>query len=263
MCVDDRALPPELPAAIARSVGELPHPEFPVLTSSDGARFQAAMVEAADPIGPAVVLLPDVRGLIPFYVELGRRIAQAGHHTVVVDYFGRTAGAEIRGEGFEFMPHLMQTTPEQIQADIAAAIAESNRRTGEGRAVAMGFCFGGSQCFVAARNPQLDLAGVVGFHAGLDGSRFGLFPSPMDNTADVHGPVLALFGGDDASIPLDQVKRFEGGLAAAGTDHTVVVYPGAPHSFFDRRFAEFESECDDSWQRLLGFLDRVGGAGRD
>jgi carboxymethylenebutenolidase len=34
------------------------------------------------------------------------------------------------------------------------------------------------------------------------------------------------------------------------------VYPDAPHSFFDRRFDEYRSECDDAWRRMLDFIDR-------
>jgi carboxymethylenebutenolidase len=34
------------------------------------------------------------------------------------------------------------------------------------------------------------------------------------------------------------------------------VYPGAPHSFFDRRAAEQAEASEDAWRRMLGFLDR-------
>ena len=34
----------------------------------------------------------------------------------------------------------------------------------------------------------------------------------------------------------------------------MVVYEGAPHSFFDRSFAEYAKECDDAWRRVLGFI---------
>ena len=38
------------------------------------------------------MILPDVRGLYPFYTELAERFAQAGYHAIALDYFGRTAG---------------------------------------------------------------------------------------------------------------------------------------------------------------------------
>jgi carboxymethylenebutenolidase len=35
----------------------------------------------------------------------------------------------------------------------------------------------------------------------------------------------------------------------------VVVYPGAPHSFFDRKYSEFADESADAWTRVLAFID--------
>ena len=34
----------------------------------------------------------------------------------------------------------------------------------------------------------------------------------------------------------------------------MVIYDGAPHSFFDRTFAEHEAACDDAWRQILGFV---------
>jgi len=34
-----------------------------------------------------------------------------------------------------------------------------------------------------------------------------------------------------------------------------VVYDGAPHSFFDRTFAQYREACDDAWRRVLRFVD--------
>ena len=67
-------------------------------------------------------------------------------------------------------------------------------------------------------------------------------------------PVLALMGGDDPSIPLESVEEFRAALEAAGTSHEVVVYPGAPHSFFDRRYEEFADDSADAWRRVLEFI---------
>ena len=38
------------------------------------------------------MILPDVRGLHPFFEELALRFAEAGVHAVAIDYFSRTAG---------------------------------------------------------------------------------------------------------------------------------------------------------------------------
>src|SRR3954465_14410197 len=104
------------------------------LTSADGTTFSAALAESAEPTGgPAVIIFPDVRGLYRFYIELAERFAQAGHHAIAIDYFGRTAGTGERDEDFEYMPHVVQTRVAQVQADAGAALRELRERTGVSR----------------------------------------------------------------------------------------------------------------------------------
>jgi carboxymethylenebutenolidase len=50
------------------------------------------------------------------------------------------------------------------------------------------------------------------------------------------------------------VDVFDGALAAAEVPHEIVTYPGAPHSFFDRKHAEFAADSADAWARVLAFV---------
>jgi carboxymethylenebutenolidase len=52
------------------------------------------------------------------------------------------------------------------------------------------------------------------------------------------------------------VNAFDKALDAAGVEHEVVIYPGAPHSFFDRKYEDFASESEDAWNRVLALLER-------
>ena len=63
-------------------------------------------------------------------------------------------------------------------------------------------------------------------------------------------------GGADAGIPVDQVHEFEQALAAAAVEHEIVIYDGAPHSFFDRKQEEFADASADAWSRVLAFIER-------
>ncbi len=255
MCFDFDALPPDLPADLALPpIAGGAGAERLELTSADGARFAAALAQSPEPRAPAVAILPDVRGLYPFYVALAERFAQAGHHAIAIDYFGRSAGVGERGEDFDWAPHVAQTQPELIRADMAAAIDALRERTGVATFAAVGFCFGGSQAFLAATDAQLGLAGVVGFYGRLTSARSNM-PSPKDAAPQTRCPVLGLFGGADASIPQEDVEAFERGLQAAGGAHEIEVYPGAPHSFFDRAYEQRAEACADAWRRMLAFLD--------
>ena len=256
MCFAPDSRPPPLPAALrAAAMGGAPAEPL-TLVSADGTAFSAALARPPHPSGVAVLVLPDVRGLYRFYVELTERFALAGHAAVALDYFGRTAGLLPRDEAFEHLPHVRRTRPELIQQDAAAALGALRERTGATGAAAVGFCFGGTQAFLAATSAELGLDGVAGFYGGLDGSRWGI-PSPPDVVAQMRCPVLGLFGGADAAIPVPAIERFRERLEGAGVDHDIVIYPGAPHSFFDRRQADHADASRDAWRRLLAFLDRI------
>jgi carboxymethylenebutenolidase len=257
MCFDHDARPPAPPAdlLLPRLAGGAAA-ELLELTSADGTRFSAAFAESAEPRGPAVVILPDVRGLYRFYVELAERFAQAGHHAVTIDYFGRTAGTGERGDDWGYWDHVLATTPEQVQADAAAAVALLRERTGAERVAAVGFCFGGAQAFLAATGDAAGVDGVVGFYGGLNGERLGI-PSPKDEAAATRMPVLALFGGADEGIPADARATFAANLERSGAEHEIHVYDGAPHSFFDRKQEQFAEASQDAWRRTLGFLGRL------
>jgi carboxymethylenebutenolidase len=255
MCFEFDALPPLLPADVPRVAGGAAA-EVLELESPDGTRFSAAFAGTSEVRGPGVLIYPDVRGLYPFYIDLAERFAEAGHHAVVIDYFGRTAGLGPRDEDFEYMEHVPQTRSAQIQEDSMAAIDEVSRRVGETRFVAVGFCFGGGEAFLATTNDGLGLAGAVGFYAGLDRARWGL-EGPLDRAFDMKGPLLGLFGGADQGISEEQIEEFSRRLDAAGVEHDFHVYPGAPHSFFDRRAEEFEADSADAWRRVLAFVTTV------
>jgi carboxymethylenebutenolidase len=66
-----------------------------------------------------------------------------------------------------------------------------------------------------------------------------------------------MMGGDDQGIPVEVVDAFDGALDEAGIEHELVVYPGAPHSFFDRKQEEFASASEDAWNRVLAFVERL------
>ena len=163
-------------------------------------------------------MLPDVRGLYGFYEELALRFAERGYAAVAIDYFGRTAGAAKRDDGFEYAEHVAQTTPEGIRADVAAAVAHL-RGLGVERVLAVGFCFGGRQAWLAAADGH-GLAGAVGFY-GMPGVRNGQ-PGAAQRAGELEAPLLALMAGDDHAIGADQVEAFEAALREAGAEHEVV-----------------------------------------
>ena len=180
------------------------------------------------------------------------RFAQAGHDAVAIDYFGRTAGISERPNDWDFWPHVHATTFAGIRDDVTAAVSHL-RSARPGRSVfTVGFCFGGSSSWHQSAN-GLGLAGAIGFYGKP--RRPEETSGAIDRVAGMTSPILALMGGDDPSIPLDTVEEFRAALEEAGTPHEVVVYPGAPHSFFDRHYEDFAGDSADAWRRVLGFIE--------
>jgi len=251
MCYPFDAQPPEAPG----KKGEASTEDL-ILTSGDGARFAAFAAKAANPSGPGVVVMPDVRGLFPFYKEFARGFAEQGINAVAIDYFGRTAGTDVdkRPEDFAFMDHVAQTRAPQISGDVGAAVAYLRSPAGGSctSIFTVGFCMAGSLSWVQAANGH-GLAGAIGFYGRPGPGRDGA-PGPAGRAHEMKAPILALMGGADQGIGPDQVQVLRDALQTAGIEHEVIVYPGAPHSFFDRTYTEHAEASADAWRRVLDFI---------
>ncbi|MGI8550405.1 MAG: dienelactone hydrolase family protein [Dehalococcoidia bacterium] len=254
MCFPFNAQPPIIPVA-----GAAADAEHVTLTSSDGTEFAAFAARASEPGRPGIVVLPDVRGLFRFYEELALRFAEQGISAVAIDYFGRTAGVGTRDESFPFMEHVAQTRPEQVAGDVGAAVRYLRSEAGGSSSpiFTVGFCFGGAQSWLQAANGH-GLAGVIGFYGGPGPGRDGS-PGPAQRAREFACPVLALMAGADQWITPDQVDVLRRALEDAGVENEVVVYPDAPHSFFDRSFEEHAEASADAWQRMLAFIHQHSG----
>jgi carboxymethylenebutenolidase len=254
MCYDDQAQPPASPNANGQARGE-----DLVLTASDGNRFAAYLATPEQTATAAVLIYPDVRGLFQFYKDLALRFAETGVTALAIDYFGRTAGLTSRDESFEFMPHVQQMRLENFTNDVEAALSYLRDSAGaDAKIFAVGFCMGGTLTLLTGANQELGFTGLIPFYPGLS-RPIGGQGTALENARRVSYPVLGLFGGADQGIPQDQVQQLDDLLDATGVEHTIIVYPGAPHSFFDRRAAEFAEASSDAWRQIQRFITTHAG----
>lgn len=248
MCYDDLARPPLPPGVGGGSNGD-----DIIVTAADGNRFNAYLARPAQPSGAQILIYPDVRGLHQFYRELALRFADVGVTALAMDYFGRTAGLGPRDDKFDWMPLVQQLTLPEIYRDASAALATLRQGEGAQRATfIVGFCMGGSLTLYSGTQ-DLGLAGIIGFYTGfsrkMDDGR-----SALDDSPRVRYPYLGLYGGADQGIPAEQLELLDKNLDTAGVEHEIKIYPGATHSFFDRRQAEFADASADAWERMLSFI---------
>jgi carboxymethylenebutenolidase len=218
-----------------------------VLSAADGNRFRGYAARAATPSGAGVVIIPDPRGVHPFYKELVRRFAQVCVDAVVIDYIDRTAGMTERPENFDLRAAIGQTKPDAIAADVAAGIAYL--RSPAGGAVesvfTVGFCFGGAQSWRQSA-VQPGLSGSIGF--------YGIPSRVRDVIPQMRAPLLLLLAGNDQATTQEDFAQFDRELTQAGVPHEMVVYEGAPHSFFDRSFEQHQDASADAWRQMLTFI---------
>jgi carboxymethylenebutenolidase len=241
MCFDDDSEPP-IPVISGAAVS---HDDL-TLMAADGNEFAAFRAMPDGPATTGVIVLPDVRGLYHFYEELALRFAERGYVALAMDYFGRTLGVGKRENDWDFRPHVDATTQEGIQADVRAC-AEDRRALGCTSIFTIGFCFGGSNSWNAAASGH-GLKGAIGYYGRP--ARF------LGNAARVDAPLLILQGGADQAISHEDNLELEQALQEHDKQYELIEYDGAPHSFFDRKQAEFKEASDDSWRRVLEFITR-------
>jgi len=245
MCHDDISRPPASP----RSEPVTDHHGL-TLTSADGTSFSAFYATSANPkVG--VVILPDVRGLHPFYGALAERFAEADLSAVAIDYFARTAGISDTGwrpEDFDWQTHIKDTSPIQVNDETRAAMDFLRTQHGDRLPIiTVGFCFGGGQAWRQSSS-DLDLAAVIGFYGRPD----------TVGRAAKHSkkPTIMFIAGADSTPVADQLALAEE-MRLGGAEVDAVVYEGAPHSFFDRAFDDWGDVCADVWSRILTLTDRL------
>ena len=241
MCFTTDQRPPDPP----RSSDVADHGRLD-LTAADGNSFAAYDAVPVIRRGASLVLLPDIRGMHPYYTDLALSFAHAGVDVVALDPYGRSAGLSPRDDDFEFMPHAKALAPAHVLADARAAAARLRGRSAD-PVFTLGFCkFGAESWRLAATD--LGAAGCMGFYG---------MPTAVDHDIPaMTAPLLVLAAGADRATSPEVNQTFDRALNAAGKEHEYVLYEGAPHSFFDRSFTEWTSVCEDAWVRILGFIDR-------
>lgn len=251
MCTSHDSRPPIEPIS-----GAATNAQSITLRGEDGAEFRSYLARPQQGTGAGIVILPDVRGLHPFFEELALRYAERGIVALAIDYFGRTAGTGERGDDFEHMPHVEKARWDNLRGDIASAVAYLRAQEPEPRSVfTTGFCMGGRLASMSA-TLGLGLAGAIPFYGWPVGENRNGTPAPAENASRIECDVLAFYGEADTGIPKEARDTYDRALDKAGVRHETVVYPGAPHGFFDRKAEQFEEASSDAWDRTLKFIRR-------
>ena len=214
---------------------------------------------------PAVLVFMEIFGINSHIREVVERVAKEGYVALAPDFFHRT------GPGVEYdyddegmakgMAMMSDLDADQMVSDSKAALEYLRDRAfvdGD-KLGCMGFCIGGHMTYLTAC--ETDVKAAASFYGGGIAAPEGMGgkASTLSRTGQIQGKILCLFGEQDGYIPSDQVDAIQAALNDAGTDHEVVVYPGADHGFFCDQRASYQKEAaTDAWERVKSlFADKL------
>jgi carboxymethylenebutenolidase len=196
--------------------------------ATDGARRLEAY--AAHPEGgrrPGLLVLHDMFGITPPFRALAEDYARRGHAVLVPNQFWRSdPSAELPYDGGHERGWARLAAFDFDGAVDGLRLAiDTLRRSpnGNGKVLALGFCFSGVLAYLAAARTDVDAA--ISFYA-LGISRY------LGEAARIACPVQLHYGLADESVPQDEVDTVARGVAGMKTVE-LYRYPGAGHSFFN------------------------------
>lgn len=210
---------------------------------------------------PVVLVVQEIFGVHEHIKDVCRRLAKQGYLAIAPEMYFRQGDVSKLTEIKDIREKVVSKVPDaQVMADLDAALKFAAKDGGDvSRAAITGFCWGGRIVWLyAAHNPRLK-AGVA-WYGRLADAASDLTPRhPIDIAAQLKVPVLGLYGGQDAGIPLSDVARMREALKSGKSGSEIVVYPEAPHAFHaDYRPSYRKEAAEDGWKRMLAWFKKHG-----
>lgn len=192
---------------------------------------------------PGVVMIHEWWGLNDQIKDMARELARQGYRVLAVDLYGGEV-AETPERARELRTGINQ----QAATDNLQAAAAYLRVQGAQRVASLGWCFGGGQSLELALSEEPLNATVI---------YYGQPVTDANRLASIRWPVLGIFGAEDTSIPVENVRAFEQALNEAGIENSIHIYPGVGHAFANPSGANYApEETRDAWQKTLEFLEK-------
>lgn len=197
---------------------------------------------------PGVVVIQEVWGLDDHIRDIAQRFAGEGFIAVAPDLYRGKIAMNIE----EARKIRMEMQIDQAMLDLQGTLdyLKSRDDVSPDRMGVVGFCMGGSLTQQIALQ-SADVGAAASFYGGRGA------PSP-EEMKEIRCELLALYGEEDQGIPLETVEALRTALEEANKPHEIVVYPGAPHAFFNDTRPSFREEAaNDAWQRTLALFRRA------
>jgi len=193
----------------------------------------------------AIVVIHENRGLNPYIEDVARRLALEGWLAFAPDALTPLGGYP--GDEDRAREMFASLDPHKRTEDLVAAMDYVRLRPDvNGRAGAIGFCFGGGMVnLIATRDPHL-AAGVA---------YYGVQPAASE-AAKIRAPLMLHYASEDHRIT-DGWPAFDKVLTAHHVEHDGYVYPNTQHGFHNDTTPRYdEAAAKLSWERTVAFFRR-------
>jgi carboxymethylenebutenolidase len=211
---------------------------------------------------PTVLVIQEIFGVHEHIKDMCRRFAKLGYFAVAPALYSREGDVSGMKDIQEIISKVVSKVPDaQVASDLDATVAwaKSGGKADTAKLGVTGFCWGGRQVWLyAAHNPNVKAA--VAWYGPLKRPGTDLQPkNPIDLVSQLKVPVLGLYGGADAGIPVASVDEMKAALKAAGSQSEIVLYPDTPHGFnADYRPSYRPEQAKDGWSRLQAWFKQHG-----
>lgn len=210
---------------------------------------------------PIVLVNEEIFGVHEYIKDVCRRLAKAGYLAVATEYYARIGDLSKMTDPAQIVRDVISKAPDaQYMADLDSTAAWAGSHGGMiERMGVIGFCRGGRQTWLFAEHSK-QLKAAVAFYGPVAGATSDIQPhTALDAAASLNCPLLGLYGGQDSSIKVDDVRAAEAKAKAAGKTVEIVIYPDAGHGFHaDYRPSYKPADAADAWTRALAWLKRYG-----
>jgi carboxymethylenebutenolidase len=195
----------------------------------------------------SILMIHEWWGLREDILEMAEDLAEEGYRVLAVDTMRGNHAASVPGA----IMLAVNYDKAFIRSDIDAAFAYLRSIDSDAAIGAMGFCFGGREAMhLGSRNPDID--GLITLYGS------GLFTSADQmGSLGAQGPVLGIFGEDDASIPLEEVALFESSLREIDREIRISIYEGVGHAFVQPETIANPGAAQDAWAEVKAFWKEI------
>jgi carboxymethylenebutenolidase len=202
--------------------------------------YRAAPAQARRGGWPTVLVVQEIFGVHEHIKDICRRFAKLGYLAIAPELYARQGDVSKIADIATVLRDVVGKVPDaQVMSDLDATAAWAKANGGNARKLAItGFCWGGRITWLYAAHNK-DLKAAAAWYGRLvnapNSPPSELQPrQPIELVADLHAPVLGLYGGKDGGIPVQSVEQMRAALAKgsrAARHSKLNVYPSAGHGF--------------------------------